>query len=132
MPPTPCCLRVLCRVLSARVPIVLGDLIGLVGREKHSRLKEQCEQKYSREPVSTGDSWNLQVWDQLKDPLPKGQRLQIFSLHQGRSRNVGEEAQRLTFIECFLYTSHCADSFTYVVFWARYCSHVTDDRLWEA
>ena len=55
----------------------------------------------------------------------------IFSLHHDRSRNEEEGAKELTLIECLLYTSHCADSFTYIVFWARYCSHVTDDRLWE-
>lgn len=58
--------------------------------------------KCSKEPVSTGDSWNLQLWDQLKDPIPKCQRLQILSLCQGRSRDEeegGGGTKELTFIE---------------------------------
>lgn len=41
--------------------------------------------------------------ESVKDPIPKCQRLQIFSLHQDSSRNGEEGAKGLTFIEC-LYT----------------------------
>lgn len=86
---------------------------------------------YSKEPVSTGDSLNLQLWDQLKDPVPsvRGYKFPLCLKAGVGMRRKG--AKGLTFIECLLHSSHCTDSFTYSVLCARYCSHATGDRLWE-
>ena len=54
------------------------------------------------------------------------------SQHQIRIGNE-EEGGEGTHLSraCLLYASDCADSFTYIVFWDRCCSHLTDGRLWE-
>lgn len=57
-------------------------------------------QKCSQEPMLTDDTWNLEVWGQLKDLILKCPKLQIpfFSVTSGLGmRKKG--AKELTFIE---------------------------------